>query len=46
VLGAAAGSVNFLRHGLGTGRRPVIEEMAQRIVVRPLRAPARDHVAA
>lgn len=34
VLGAAAGSVNFLRHGLGTGQRDVIEEMAQRIEVR------------
>jgi 1-phosphofructokinase len=36
VLGAAAGSANFLRHGLGTGRREVVEELAPRIVVRPL----------
>jgi len=36
VLGAAAGSVNFLRHGLGTGRRSVVEELADRILVRPL----------
>ncbi len=35
VLGAAAGSVNFLRHGLGTGTRSTIEELAGRIAVRP-----------
>jgi len=35
VLGAAAGSVNFLRHGLGTGRRSVVEELARRVIVRP-----------
>jgi 1-phosphofructokinase len=35
VLGVAAGSGNFLRHGLGTGRRAVVEELAQRIAVRP-----------
>lgn len=40
VLGAAAGSVNFLRRGLGTGKRAAIEELATRIVVRPLRADA------
>ena len=34
VLGAAAGSVNFLRHGLGTGTRATVEELAGRIVVR------------
>jgi 1-phosphofructokinase len=34
VLGAAAGSCNFLRHGLGSGRRDTIEELAQRITVR------------
>jgi 1-phosphofructokinase len=38
VLGAAAGSVNFLRRGLGTGRREVVEEMAARVTVRPLTA--------
>jgi 1-phosphofructokinase len=37
VLGAAAGSGNFLRHGLGTGKRSAIEELAQQVVVRPLR---------
>ena len=38
VLGAAAGSGNFLRHGLGTGRRETIEELTGRVVVRPLSA--------
>jgi 1-phosphofructokinase len=36
VLGAAAGSANFLRHGLGTGRRAAVEELAEHVVVRPL----------
>ncbi|HSO97917.1 MAG TPA: PfkB family carbohydrate kinase [Solirubrobacteraceae bacterium] len=36
VLGAAAGSANFLRHGLGTGSRAVVEELAAQIAVRPL----------
>jgi 1-phosphofructokinase len=36
VLGAAAGSVNFMRHGLGTGRREVVEVLAERIGVRPV----------
>lgn len=36
VLGAAAGSGNFLRHGLGTGKREAIEELAERIEVRRL----------
>ncbi len=40
VLGAAAGAGNFLRHGLGTGRRPTIEELAARVRVRPLRSPS------
>jgi 1-phosphofructokinase len=40
VLGAAAGSANFLRHGLGTGRRAVVEELAERVIVRPLAARA------
>lgn len=30
-LGSAAGAVNFLRHGLGTGAREVIEEMATQV---------------
>ena len=37
VLGAAAGSINFLRHGLGSGTRAAIEELAPRITVRPAR---------
>lgn len=37
VLGAAAGSANFLRHGLGSGSRAIVEEMESRIVTRPLR---------
>ncbi len=36
VLGAAAGSGNFLRHGLGTGRRSAVEELAARVLTRPL----------
>lgn len=37
MLGAAAGTVNFLRRGLGTGTRAAIEELAPRVVVRPVR---------
>jgi 1-phosphofructokinase len=33
-LGAAAGSANFLRRGLGTGKREVVEEMAGHVVSR------------
>jgi 1-phosphofructokinase len=36
VLGAAAGAANFLRHGLGTGSRAVVEELAERVELRPL----------
>jgi 1-phosphofructokinase len=35
VLGAAAGAGNFLRHGLGTGRRAAVEELAERVRTRP-----------
>ena len=35
-LGAAAGATNFLRHGLGTGSRAVVEEIVQRVELRPL----------
>lgn len=31
VLGAAAGAANFLRHGLGTGSRSVVEELAGKV---------------
>jgi 1-phosphofructokinase len=40
VLGAAAGAGNFLRHGLGTGRRAAIEELAERVSTRPLETDA------
>ena len=36
VLGAAAGAANFLRHGLGTGSRSVVESLAGRVELRPL----------
>jgi 1-phosphofructokinase len=36
VLGAAAGAACFLRHGLGSPRRPVIEELAARVELREL----------
>ncbi|HVY97242.1 MAG TPA: PfkB family carbohydrate kinase [Solirubrobacterales bacterium] len=35
-LGAAAGAANFLRHGLGTGARGVVEELAGRVELRRL----------
>ncbi len=35
-LGAAAGAANFLRHGLGTGARPVVEDLLDRVELRPL----------
>jgi len=35
-LSAAAGAVNFLRSGLGTGARTVIEELAPRVQLRKL----------
>jgi 1-phosphofructokinase len=36
VLGAAAGAVNFLRHGLGTGSRQTVEEIARKVELRPV----------
>jgi 1-phosphofructokinase len=36
VLGAAAGTANFLRHGLGTGKRDVVEELVGQVTVRPV----------
>jgi 1-phosphofructokinase len=38
VLGAAAGAGNFLRHGLGTGRRATIEELSRSVTVRRVTA--------
>ena len=34
VLGAAAGAACFLRQGLGSAKRPVIEELADRVQLR------------
>jgi 1-phosphofructokinase len=34
--GAAAGAANFLRHGLGSGGREVVEDLARRVELRPL----------
>jgi fructose-1-phosphate kinase PfkB-like protein len=36
VIASAAGAANFLRHGLGTGSRAVVERLAQRVALRPL----------
>jgi 1-phosphofructokinase len=36
--GAAAGAANFLRHGLGSGSRSVVEDLAQRVELRELGA--------
>jgi 1-phosphofructokinase len=35
VTGAAAGAANFLRHGLGTGSREVVEQLAASLELRP-----------
>ena len=35
-LGAAAGAANFLRHGLGSGSRAVVEDLARQVELRPL----------
>lgn len=36
VQGTAAGAANFLRHGLGTGSRSVVDELVARVEVRRL----------
>jgi 1-phosphofructokinase len=36
VTGAAAGAANFLRHGLGTGSRAVVESLRPRVELREL----------
>ena len=38
-IGAAAGAANFLRHGLGTGSRQVVESLLERVTVSPVRVP-------
>lgn len=35
-LSAAAGAANFLRHGLGSGDRSVVEDLARRVELQPL----------
>lgn len=35
-MGAAAGAANFLRHGLGSGSRGVVEDLARRVELRGL----------
>jgi 1-phosphofructokinase len=35
-IGAAAGAANFLHRGLGSGSRPVVEDLARRVELRPL----------
>jgi 1-phosphofructokinase len=35
-LGAAAGAANFLRHGLGSADRAVVEDLSRRVELRPL----------
>jgi 1-phosphofructokinase len=35
-IGAAAGAANFLRHGLGSASRTVVEQLAPRVELRPL----------
>jgi 1-phosphofructokinase len=43
TTGAAAGAANFLRHGLGTGSRQVVEDLVSRVELRAAdRAPARS----
>jgi 1-phosphofructokinase len=34
--GAAAGAANFLRHGLGSGSRGVVEDLARKVELQPL----------
>jgi 1-phosphofructokinase len=36
TIGAAAGAANFLRHGLGTGSRKVVEELVGQVELREL----------
>jgi 1-phosphofructokinase len=35
-LSAAAGAANFLRHGLGSGTRATVEDLARKVELRPL----------
>ncbi len=40
IWGAAAGAVNFLHHGLGTGSRREVEELIRQVELRPLKGRA------
>jgi 1-phosphofructokinase len=40
AFGAAAGAINATRHGLGTGGRRQVEQLARRVILRPLAVPA------
>jgi len=35
-VSAAAGAANFLRHGLGSSSREVVEDLARRVELRPM----------
>jgi fructose-1-phosphate kinase PfkB-like protein len=36
VVGAAAGAANFLRHGLGSASRDVVERLTDSVVLEPI----------
>jgi 1-phosphofructokinase len=36
LVGAAAGAANFLRHGLGSGARPVVEDLVSQVELRAI----------
>jgi 1-phosphofructokinase len=40
MVGAAAGAANFLRHGLGSAAREVVERLVDSVVLEPLKAEA------
>jgi len=36
LAGAAAGAANFLRHGIGGASRALIEELTERVALKPV----------
>jgi hypothetical protein len=38
VVGAAAGAANFLRHGLGSASRQVVEQLVESVLLEPFTA--------